>query len=233
MLKRPFTSSSSSSNHSNNSFRGNRDREAPIDKDAPRVNDQIRAPEVRVIDQDGEMLGVMTPREAVSMAREIGLDLIEISPGAVPPVCKISDYGKYRYEVQKKKNEAKKNQKTIEIKELKLRPNIDPHDYEIKMKAARKFLEDGDKVKFTLRFRGREMANIAINTRIFEKVRADIADFAKIETSTGLEGRQMTMMIAPLSKQEKEKVMLQAKATAEKPAVPVTPAAAPTEPVKV
>ncbi len=223
MLKRPFTSSTNSSNNSNNSFRGNRDREAPVDKDGARINEQIRVPEVRVIDQDGEMLGVMSPREAVQMAREIGLDLIEISPNAAPPVCKIGDYGKYRYEIQKKKAEARKNQKTVEIKELKLRPNIDPHDYEIKMKAARKFLEDGDKVKFTLRFRGREMANMAINTRIFEKVRADIADFAKIESSSGLEGRQMNMMIAPLSKQEKEKVMLAASAkAAEKPPAPPT-----------
>ncbi len=229
MLKRPFTSSSSSSNNSNNSFRGNRDREAPIDKDGARTNEQIRAPEVRVIDQDGEMLGVMHPREAVQMAREIGLDLIEISPNAAPPVCKIGDYGKYRYEVQKKKNEAKKNQKKVEIKELKLRPNIDPHDYEIKMKAAKKFLEEGDKVKFTLRFRGREMANMAINTRIFEKVRADIVDFAKIESSSGLEGRQMMMMIAPLSKQEREKALqTKAEKAAEKPAT-----AAPTEPAKV
>jgi translation initiation factor IF-3 len=229
LLKRPFTSSSSSSNNSNNSFRGNRDREAPIDKDGARTNEQIRAPEVRVIDQDGEMLGVMHPREAVQMAREIGLDLIEISPNAAPPVCKIGDYGKYRYEVQKKKNEAKKNQKKVEIKELKLRPNIDPHDYEIKMKAAKKFLEEGDKVKFTLRFRGREMANMAINTRIFEKVRADIVDFAKIESSSGLEGRQMMMMIAPLSKQEREKALqTKAEKAAEKPAT-----AAPTEPAKV
>ena len=156
----------------------------------------------------------MSPREAVSMAREVGLDLIEISPNAAPPVCKIGDYGKYRYEIQKKKNEAKKNQKTVEIKELKLRPNIDPHDYEIKMRAAKKFLEEGDKVKFTLRFRGREMANMAINTRIFEKVRGDIADIGRIESATGLEGRQMNMMIAPLTKQEREKVLLQMSAAA-------------------
>jgi translation initiation factor IF-3 len=196
-----------------NTFRPNnnrdRDREAPIDKDAPRMNEQIRVPEVRVIGEDGEMIGVLPPREAIQMAREAGLDLIEISPNATPPVCQIGDYGKYRYELQKKKNQAKKNQKTVEIKELKLRPNIDPHDYEIKMKAAKKFLEEGDKVKFTLRFRGREMANIAINTRIFEKVRGDIADIARIESSSGLEGRQMMMMIAPLSKQDREKVALQ------------------------
>jgi len=195
-----------------NNFR--RDREAPIDKDAPRVNEQIRASEVRVIDQDGEMLGVMRPQEALMRARELGLDLIEISPNAAPPVCKIGDYGKHRYEIQKKKNEARKNQKIVEIKELKLRPNIDPHDYDIKMRAAKKFLEEGDKVKFTLRFRGREMANIAINTRIFEKVRADIADIGRIESSSGLEGRQMMMMISPLSKQDREKVLLQMTAVA-------------------
>jgi len=186
----------------NGNFR--RDREAPIDKDAPRLNEQIRAPEVRVIDQNGEMLGVMRPQDAVVRARELGLDLIEISPNAAPPVCKIGDYGKYRYELQKKKNEAKKHQKTVEIKEIKLRPNIDPHDYEIKMRAAKKFLEEGNKVKFTLRFRGREMANIGINTRIFERVRGDISDLAKVESSSSLEGRQMHMMIAPLSKQERD-----------------------------
>lgn len=202
MLKRPMGGGP------NNNFR--REREVPIDKDAPRMNEQIRVPEVRVIDQDGEMLGVMNPREAVQMAREVGLDLIEISPGAVPPVCKIGDYGKYRYEQQKKKNEAKKNQKTVEVKELKLRPNIDPHDYEIKLKALKKFIEEGNKVKITLRFRGREMANMAINTRILEKVRGDIADYAKIEHSSGLEGRQMNMIIAPLSKQERERIALQA-----------------------
>jgi len=206
LLKRPMNSGGG------NNFR--RDREAPIDKDAPRVNEQIRASEVRVIDQDGEMLGVMRPQEALMRARELGLDLIEISPNAAPPVCKIGDYGKHRYEIQKKKNEARKNQKIVEIKELKLRPNIDPHDYDIKMRAAKKFLEEGDKVKFTLRFRGREMANIAINTRIFEKVRADIADIGRIESSSGLEGRQMMMMISPLSKQDREKVLLQMTAVA-------------------
>ncbi len=143
------------------------------------------------------------------MARDVGLDLIEISPNATPPVCKIGDYGKYRYELQKKKNEAKKNQKVVEVKELKLRPNIDPHDYEIKLKALKKFIEEGNKVKITLRFRGREMANMAINTRILEKVRHDIQDYAKIEHSSGLEGRQMNMIIAPLSKQEKERTLLQ------------------------
>ena len=216
MLKRPMGGGSGP----NNNFRRDREREAPVDKDAPRMNEQIRVAEVRVIDQDGEMLGVMSPREAVQMAREVGLDLIEISPGATPPVCKIGDYGKYRYELQKKKNEARKNQKTVEVKELKLRPNIDPHDYEIKLKALKKFIEDGDKVKITLRFRGREMANIAINTRILEKVRRDIVDYAKIENSSGLEGRQMNMIIAPLTKQEKEKALLTA---AEKAAAPPPP----------
>jgi len=204
LIKRPM--SGGSTNNNSNNFR--RDREAPVDKDAPRMNEQIRVPEVRVIDQDGEMLGVMNPREAIQMAREIGLDLIEISPGATPPVCKIGDYGKYRYEIQKKKNEAKKNQKTVEIKELKLRPNIDPHDYEIKMRSLKKFIEEGNKVKITLRFRGREMANMAVNTRILEKVRGDIVDYAKIEHASGLEGRQMNMIIAPLTKQEREKVAL-------------------------
>ena len=193
----------------NNQFRRDRNREAPIDKDAPRINEQIRAPEIRVIGPDGEMLGVMHPKSALDAARDAGMDLIEISPNAAPPVCKIGDYGKYRYEMQKKKNEAKKNQKVVEVKEIKLRPNIDDHDYGIKLRKLREFIDEGNKVKITLRFRGREMANMAINTRILEKVRGDIADYAKIEHSSGLEGRQMNMMIAPLSKQERDKVIQQ------------------------
>ncbi len=171
-----------------------------IDKDAPRVNEQIRVPEVRVIDQDGEMLGVMSPRDAVLKARDLGLDLIEISPNAAPPVCKIGDYGKYRYELQKKKNEARKNQKVVEIKELKIRPNIDIHDLEIKLRAAKRFLEEGDKVKFTLRFRGREMANLQVSTQVMKRVQEELGAIARVEVAPKLEGRQMMCILAPMPK---------------------------------
>src|SRR5271155_2248056 len=133
--------------------------QAPPTRDGPRVNEEIRVPQVRLIDQDGEMMGVMTARDAMLRAFAVGLDLVEISPNADPPVCKILDYGKYKYEQQKKAAEARKNQKVIELKEIKLRPNIDDHDFEIKMKSAKAFLTEGDKVKITLRFRGREMAH--------------------------------------------------------------------------
>src|SRR5271170_2502215 len=132
---------------------------APPSRDGPRVNDEIRAPQVRLIDQDGEMQGVMSARDAVARAFAVGLDLLEISPNAEPPVVKILDYGKYKYELQKKKNEAKKKQKVIEIKEVKVRPNIDENDYQVKLRAMKSFIDEGDKVKVTLRFRGREMAH--------------------------------------------------------------------------
>ena len=133
--------------------------QAPPTRDGPRVNEDIRIPQVRLIDQDGEMQGVMTAREAMMRAFQVGLDLVEISPNADPPVCKILDFGKFKYEQQKKKNEAKKKQKVIEIKEIKVRPNIDENDYQVKMRAMKSFIEEGDKVKVTLRFRGREMAD--------------------------------------------------------------------------
>ena len=130
--------------------------QAPPTRDGPRVNEEIRSPQIRLIDQDGEMLGVMSARDAMLRAYSVGLDLLEISPNADPPVCKILDFGKFKYEEQKKANVARKKQKVIEIKEIKLRPNIDTHDYDVKMKAMKGFLEEGDKVKVTLRFRGRE-----------------------------------------------------------------------------
>jgi len=132
---------------------------APPNREGPRVNEEIRIPQVRLIDQDGEMQGVMTAREAMMRAFQVGLDLVEISPNADPPVCKILDFGKFKYEQQKKKNEAKKKQKVIEIKEIKVRPNIDENDYQVKMRAMKSFIDEGDKVKVTLRFRGREMAH--------------------------------------------------------------------------
>jgi len=164
-------------------------------RDGPRVNREIRALRVRLINELGEMVGVLDVREAEEMAVEAGLDLIEISPNADPPVCKIGDYGKYKYEAQKKANEARKKQKVIEVKEIKLRPGIDDHDYDVKMRQMRQFLEEGDKVKVTLRFRGREMAHQDLGVKVLERVRDELADLSKIETYPRLEGRQMVMVL--------------------------------------
>lgn len=170
--------------------------EAPA-KDGPRVNDQIEAAQIRLIDQDGNMVGVVTLHKALQLAYDAGLDLVEISPGADPPVCKLLDIGKYKYEQQKKQNEARKKQKIIEIKEIKMRPGIDDHDYEVKKRAMIRFLEEGDKVKITLRFRGREMVHQELGFRLLERVRTDLGDLAKVEVAPRMEGRQMTMVLAP------------------------------------
>jgi translation initiation factor IF-3 len=154
-------------------------------------------PEIRLIDQDGENAGVVTPATAMEMAEEVGLDLVEISPGANPPVCKIMDFGKYKYEQQKKAAEAKKKQKIIEIKEVKFRPNIDTHDYDVKMRSVTKFLGEGDKVKVTLRFRGREMAHQERGRELLTKIAGDIEEIGKIEAMPKMEGRQMIMVVAP------------------------------------
>jgi len=169
-------------------------------QDGLRTNRDIRAQQVRLIDEDGEMIGVVPIREALMRAHEAGLDLVEISPQAEPPVCKILDYGKFKYEQDKKANEAKKKQKVIEIKEIKLRPNIGDHDYEIKMKQAKKFLEEGDKVKFTLRFRGREMSHVEIGMATLNKVKRDLDGMVRIEFEPKFEGRQVIMIVAPLPK---------------------------------
>lgn len=169
----------------------------PPSKDGPRVNEDIDVPKVRLIGADGENVGVVTAQEAMSLADEAGLDLVEISPNADPPVCKILDYGKYKYEAQKKKNEAKKKQKIIDVKEIKLRPNIDDHDYDVKMRNMRRFLGDGDKVKVTLRFRGREMAHQELGVDVLNRVKADIDEIAKVEQEAKMEGRQMVMVMAP------------------------------------
>ncbi|MCF8483001.1 MAG: translation initiation factor IF-3 [Rhodospirillum sp.] len=171
--------------------------QAPPSKDGPRANREIRVPEVRLIDEEGENVGVVATRDAISRAEGIGLDLVEISPNADPPVCKILDLGKFKYEAQKKKNEAKKKQKVIEIKEIKLRPNIEEHDYEVKMRNAKRFLEDGDKVKVTMRFRGREMAHQEIGMTVLRRVSEEMNELAKVEQHPKLEGRQMIMVIAP------------------------------------
>ncbi|WP_137125124.1 translation initiation factor IF-3 [Roseomonas sp. HF4] len=169
----------------------------PPAKDGPRINDDIRVPQVRLIDQHGEMQGVMTAREALIRAYDVGLDLVEISPNAVPPVCKILDYGKYKYEQQKKANEARKKQKVVEIKEIKVRPNIDDHDYDVKMRQMKGFISEGDKVKVTLRFRGREMAHQDLGVKVLDRIRTELAETTKVEQFPRLENRQMIMVLAP------------------------------------
>ncbi len=150
---------------------------------------------MRVVDAEGEMRGVMATRDAIILAEESGLDLVEISPNAEPPVCKVLDYGKYKYEMQKKAAEARKKQKVIELKEIKLRPTIDDHDFNIKMKQATSFLKEGDKVKVTMRFRGREMAHQEIAHQVFIKVRAELDTYGKVESDPSFEGRQMVMIM--------------------------------------
>ena len=166
-------------------------------KDGPNINTDIRVPEVRLIDADGSNVGVVSINDALSRAEAAGLDLVEIVPNSEPPVCKILDFGKFKYEEQKRKNEARKKQKVIEVKEIKMRPGIEEHDYQVKMRAIHRFLEEGDKVKVTLRFRGREMAHQEIGARVLERVQTDLALEAKVESFPRLEGRQMTMVFAP------------------------------------
>jgi translation initiation factor IF-3 len=161
------------------------------------VNDEIDVPKVRVIDAEGENHGVISLEDALEIAEEAGLDLVEVSPQVDPPVCKVLDYGKYKYEQQKKANEARKKQKTIEVKEIKMRPGIDEHDYQVKMKAVRKFIENGDKVKMTIRFRGREMAHQELGLKVLTRVREEMEEVIKIEQTPKTEGRLMVMVIAP------------------------------------
>ena len=166
-------------------------------RDGPRVNEMISVQSVRLIDAEGENHGVVSTSQALEMAVEAGLDLVEISPQSDPPVCKILDFGKYKYEAQKRKNEARKKQKTIDVKEIKMRPNIDVHDYDVKMRSIHKFLGEGDKVKVTMRFRGREMAHQELGMKVLERVRDDVGEMAKVEQLPKLEGRQMIMVMAP------------------------------------
>ncbi|HET9068396.1 MAG TPA: translation initiation factor IF-3 [Amaricoccus sp.] len=176
-----------------------RPHNAPPTRDTgPRVNERIRAPEIRLIGAEGENIGLITPEKAMALAVAAGLDLVEISPNATPPVAKIMDFGKYKYETQKKESEARKKQKVIEIKEIKFRPNTDTHDYDVKMRSVTKFLEEGDKVKITLRFRGREMAHADLGRKLLERVADDLTDLGKVEAMPRLEGRQMVMMIGPV-----------------------------------
>jgi len=163
-----------------------------------RINGEIDSREVRLVDAEGAMVGVVSLREAFARADDAGLDLVEVSPTATPPVCKILDYGKFKYESQKKAAAARKKQRVIEVKEIKMRPNIDDNDYDIKMKKVREFLDEGDKVKVTMRFRGREMAHQELAAGILEKVRDQVSDLGKVEQFPKLEGRQMVMVMAPL-----------------------------------
>lgn len=157
----------------------------------------IQSDKVRVIDENGENIGVMYTREAIEQAAEVGMNLVEVSPNADPPVCKFLDVGKHRYEAQKKANAARKTQKTQDIKEIKMRPNIDDHDYDVKMRAMNKFIDNGDKVKVTLRFRGREMAHQNLGMDLLKRVQDDMAEVTKIEAYPRLEGRQMLMVLSP------------------------------------
>ncbi|MCK0119619.1 MAG: translation initiation factor IF-3 [Yoonia sp.] len=180
---------------------GRRPHNAPPQRDTgPRINERIRASEIRLIGADGENVGVVTPDRAMGMAADAGLDLVEISPNANPPVCKIMDFGKFKYETQKKEAEARKKQKIIEIKEVKFRPNTDTNDYNVKMRNVFKFLENGDKVKVTLRYRGREMAHQDLGRQLLERVAEDTKEAGRVENFPKMEGRQMVMLIGPLPK---------------------------------
>jgi translation initiation factor IF-3 len=171
--------------------------QAPVPLNGPRFNEFITVPKVRVIDENGENLGVMYTREAMEQANASGLDLVEVSPNADPPVAKFLDVGKFKYETQKKANLARKSQKTQEIKEIKMRPNIDDHDYDVKMRKINEFIGVGDKVKCTLRFRGRELAHGQLGMMVLQRVQADTAEIAKVEQFPRMEGRQMLMVLAP------------------------------------
>ena len=170
---------------------------APPPKSGPRYNEFINVPKVRVIDDEGENLGVMFTQEAIEQAYEVGLDLVEVSLNADPPVCKFLEIGRYKYEAQKKANIARKTQKTQELKEIKMRPNIDDHDYDTKMKKVHDFIGDGDKVKITLRFRGRELSHQQLGMNLLQRVAENVQEIAKVEAYPRMEGRQMLMVLAP------------------------------------
>ena len=169
----------------------------PVQKDGPRINEEIRVREVQLIDANGHNHGPTPIQAALDMAQAAGLDLVEIAPNSSPPVCKILDYGKYKFQAQKKAAEARKKQKVVEVKEIKLRPMIDDHDYQVKMRSMKRFFEEGDKVKITLRFRGREMAHQELGTKLLDRVKDDVGPIAKVEQEPKFEGRQMIMVLAP------------------------------------
>lgn len=197
-------------------------RQAPPEDQGPRVNEAIKIDPVRLIDADGAMVGVVSLEESLARADEAGLDLVEVSPNADPPVCKLLDYGKYRYRDQRKAREAKKKQRTFEVKEVKIRPNIDDHDYGVKMRSVTRFLSEGNKVKVTLRFRGREMAHQELGRQLLERIHADLADRVKIEQEPALEGRQMVTVIAPAQGLGQRSDDIPAAADGKVPAAPVS-----------
>lgn len=172
-------------------------QQRPQKGDGTRVNEDIRAREIRVIGDDGELIGVMTPEQALVKAQEAGLDLVEISPNAKPPVCKILDYGKYKYEQQKKANEARKKQKVQDVKEVMMRPAIDDHDFDVKMKNAHRFIDNGDKVKFVIRYRGRELSRMQIGIDVLNRALEGLGDKAKVDMAPKAEGRTAMMIVSP------------------------------------
>ena len=174
-------------------------RPMPRKDDGPRINSDIQVDEVRLVDSEGNMKGVVKIDEALRLAEEEGLDLVEVSPNAEPPVCKILDYGKYKYEQQKKANEARKKQKTVDVKEVKMSPRIEKNDYDVKMRNATRFLKSGNKVKVSMRFRGREMAHQDIGRELFDKMIEELDELATVELKPKFEGRQMIMILAPAS----------------------------------
>ena len=180
-MNRPF--------NRNNNFRGK--------KDLHKINNFISSEEVRVILDDGEQLGVMNKKEAISIAQDRGMDLVEIAPNNKPPVCKIVDYGKFKYQEQKKKNEAKKKQKVIETKELKIRPGTGEHDYQVKIRNAQKFIKEGNRVKFSLRFKGREMEHSNLGINMLKRVKTDLGELIRVEMEPKIEGRQAFLVVAP------------------------------------
>jgi translation initiation factor IF-3 len=169
----------------------------PSNRDGPRINHEILSPTVRLVDENGEMIGVVTKNEGIERAQQVALDLVEVSPNADPPVCKILDYGKYKYELQKKKAEAKKKQKIIEVKEIQMRPMIDDNDFDVKCRSIKRFLGEGNKVKVSMRFRGREMAHQELGVEILMKVKNIFDEIAKVDYSPKLEGKQMIMVLGP------------------------------------
>src|SRR6185312_6198262 len=169
----------------------------PTRNHGPRVNEELHSPRVRLVDERGQMIGVVPRSDAIARALEAGLDLVEVAANADPPVCKILDFGKFKYEEQKRKNEARKKQKVIEVKEIKLRPGIDDHDYDVKMRSMKSFIDEGDKVKVTMRFRGRELAHQELGMEVLMRVKGDLDEIAKVEQYPRMEGRQMTMVMSP------------------------------------
>ncbi|MBX7145703.1 MAG: translation initiation factor IF-3 [Alphaproteobacteria bacterium] len=167
-------------------------------RDTPRVNNQITVPTVRVVDESGDMVGVLPLKEALKLAVQAGLDLVEVSPNASPPVCKILDFGKYKYELQKKRHEARRKQKVIEIKEIKLRPGISEHDYDVKFRSIIKFIKEGDKVKVTMQFRGREMMHHELGMKVLKRIEQELGEQVKIEQEAKMEGKQLVMIVAPV-----------------------------------